>query len=283
MTKEVTKDNPVIAWWSGGVTSAVADKIAIDLYGAENVRIVFIDTFNEDKDTYRFKGDCEKWYGKEIETIFNPEYRNIKEVWYKYLSLNTAHGAICSTELKRKTREIFQRENNFSHQVFGYEIEEWDRAKALGLNHPDSSPIFTLVNSLVTKPEAARMIVNAGIRLPDQYIKGFLNNNCAGTGCVQGGIGYWKKMEVDSPDAFDEMAIVEHALTELKGKPVTILKDQSKTGGLVFLKHNPKYPHMKDLSMMKGRKIKPLMDCNGFCGTHDLKKVDYENEINYQD
>ena len=59
----------VIAWWSGGITSAVTCKICIDIYGVDNVRVIFIDTFNEDEDTYRFKTDCEKWYGKEIETI----------------------------------------------------------------------------------------------------------------------------------------------------------------------------------------------------------------------
>ena len=53
----------IIGWWSGGNTSAVACKIGIDLYGKENVRIVFIDTHNEDVDTYRFMKDCADWYG----------------------------------------------------------------------------------------------------------------------------------------------------------------------------------------------------------------------------
>ena len=44
----------IVCWWSGGVTSTVACKIAIDLYGLENCRFNFIDTKNEDDDTYRF-------------------------------------------------------------------------------------------------------------------------------------------------------------------------------------------------------------------------------------
>ena len=59
----------IIAWWSGGITSAVTCKLCIDLYGIDNVRFIFIDTKNEDEDTYRFKLDCEKWFNKEIETI----------------------------------------------------------------------------------------------------------------------------------------------------------------------------------------------------------------------
>jgi 3'-phosphoadenosine 5'-phosphosulfate sulfotransferase (PAPS reductase)/FAD synthetase len=76
----------VIAWWSGGITSAVACHLALKLF--EDVRIVFIDTRNEDDDTYRFKDDCEKWYGKEIEVITNNDYENIEEVWIRHKSLN---------------------------------------------------------------------------------------------------------------------------------------------------------------------------------------------------
>ena len=41
------ENNVVIAWWSGGVTSAVTCKICIDTYGVDNVRVIFIDTMNE--------------------------------------------------------------------------------------------------------------------------------------------------------------------------------------------------------------------------------------------
>lgn len=109
------------------------------------------------------------------------------------------------------------------------------------------------------------------------------NNNCWNTGCVQGGIGYWQKIQRDDIEKFDRMAKVEHELTDLKGEPVTMLKDQSKGGGLVFLKPHPKYPGMKDISMMKGREPKPLFECNGFCGTNDLIRNETEKEINYQE
>ena len=59
-------DKAIICWWSGGVTSAVACKKAIEMYGLENCRMILLDTKNEHEDTYRFLKDCEKWYGKEI-------------------------------------------------------------------------------------------------------------------------------------------------------------------------------------------------------------------------
>ena len=74
--------NDIICWWSGGVTSAVACQVAIELFGTDRCRIIFIDTFNEDEDTHRFKSDCEKWYGLSIETIsaIGDKYKTIQDI-----------------------------------------------------------------------------------------------------------------------------------------------------------------------------------------------------------
>lgn len=268
--------NDIICWWSGGATSTVACKLSIDLYGIDNCRIVFINTNNEDSDTYRFKIDCEKWYNKKIETISNKKYVSIKNVWIKYESLNTAHGAICSSELKRAVRIKFQKENKFNYQVFGFDINESNRAKAMKINYPDSKPIFPLLLYGLTKKDCIKILIKNKIEIPQVYKYGFSNNNCFNTGCVQGGIGYWQKIKRDFPKKFEEMAILEHELTNIKGKPVTILKDQSQkakdlNNTLVFLKYNPKYPNVKNISMMKGREPEPLIECNGYCGLNDLK------------
>ena len=80
-------------------------------------------------------------------------------------------------------------------------------------------------------------------------------------------------------------------------KPVTMCKDQSnetkdlvkdtkdKTRAFVFLKHNPKYPLIKDISMIEGREPKPLMDCNGLdCAIGEMdERNPTEKEINYGD
>lgn len=285
--KNISPDNPVVCWWSGGVTSAVTGKLCVDWFGVENVRFVFIDTFNEDDDTYRFLTECEKWYGREIERTSNPRYKSIYEVWYQNLSLNVATGAKCSSELKRVTREIYEKANNYSYQAFGFDIDEIKRAKGMALNSPASKPIFPLIASLMNKKDCVKMIEKANdmftqIRLPRTYYMGYQNNNCFKTGCVQGGIGYWQKIQREEPAKFDAMAKVEHELTDLKGEPVTMLKDQSKGGGLVFLKPHPDYPNVKDILMMEGREPKPLFECNGFCGTNDLEvRNATEKEINF--
>lgn len=282
MINKVDEYNKAIAWWSGGVTSAVACKLAIKLFGINNVRVVLIDTNNEDDDTERFKRDCERWYGIPIETISSPEYKEIKEVWYKFNALNNATGAICSSELKREVRIAFQKKNKFSHQVFGFDIDEPKRARNMTRNYPDSYPIYPLLLMGYSKKDCIGVLENKGIRIPAAYSLGFNNNNCLKTGCVQGGIGYWQKMQKDFPEKFDNMAKIEHDLTDRKGQPVTMLKDQSKGGGLVFLKPHPNYPDIKDISKMKGRPPKPLGECNSFCGINDgLPKNETEEEINF--
>lgn len=268
----INKDNPVIGWWSGGVRSAVVCKICIDMFGAENVRLIFIDTKNEDDDTYRFKNDCEKWYGSEIETISSAKHHNIEDVWYDNLSLGLAKGAVCSSELKIIVRQQFTKRNKYSFQAFGYDNGETNRANDMLKSNPHLRPIFPLLMLWMNKYECVKYVQAANslfisIQLPLTYRLGLSNNNCFKTGCVQGGIGYWQWMEVNQPPKFYAMAKREHEISELKGEPVTICKDQSKGGGLVFLKYNPKFPHIKDISMMKGRPPEMLIECNGFCAT----------------
>lgn len=274
---------PIICWWSGGVTSAVACKIAIDLYRPENCRVIMQDTGNEHEDTYRFRTDCEKWYKRRIEVIsaIGNKYDSIEQLWEKHLSLNVATGAVCSYMLKRVVREEWQKNNEYSHQVFGFEFEtkEFKRAMAMSLNHAKAKPIFPLLMMGLTKQDCIKIIKDAGIEIPEMYRLGFTNNNCFKTGCVQGGIGYWKKIQNDFPDKFEKMAALEHKLTDLKGEPVTMLKDQSedakalakeyKPSQFVFLKKHPSYAN-KSIDEMTGRAVEPLVDCNGFCGTNDL-------------
>jgi hypothetical protein len=213
----------VIAWWSGGITSAVACKLAIDMYGADDVKVVYINTHNEHEDTYRFKEDCEVWYDQSIEIISDipSHFKNIQEVWEKNLSLNVAVGAICSYHLKRRARERWQKHYKFEHQVFGFDISEGKRALGMAKNNPDLGPVFPLLFYGYTKKNCIEIVEKAGIEIPETYKLGLSNNNCFQTGCVQGGIGYWQMIRDKWPDKFDAMAAMEHKLTDKKARSQT--------------------------------------------------------------
>lgn len=286
----------IICWWSGGITSAMACKLAIDIYGKDRCRVIFMDTKNEHPDTYRFMKDCEVLYGVQIETItaIGVTYDSIQHVWEKHLSLNVANGAICSSKLKRKVREDWQKENEYDHQVFGFEFDkkEFNRALALASDHPKAKPIFPLLMVGMNKGDCFEAFKKFGVEIPATYRLGWGNNNCFGTGCVQGGIGYWQKIKKDFPEKFEAMAAMEHKLTDAKGHPVTMLKDQSndakkkakveKYTDLVFLKKHPSYDN-KTIEDWPTLEVEPLTDCNGFCGTNDLNpKSKTEEQLNYE-
>jgi len=167
-------------------------------------------------------------------------------------------------------------------EIAGVKVEPGaavERAINMRNNYPDSMPVFPLIYELIKKGRSIKMLQRMGIEPPEAYKLGFNNNNCVPTGCVQGGIGYWQMRKITYPDEFLQMAHFEWELSELKGEPVTICKDQSKAakarnGGqaeLVWLLLNPAYPLMKDITMIKGRQPKPLMECNGFCGVNNIK------------
>lgn len=283
----------IICWWSGGITSAVACKKAIELYGKENCRVIMLDTKNEHEDTYRFLEDCSEWYELPIEKLsaIPTAYESIEHVWKKHLSLNVANGAICSYMLKRRVREKWEKTNEWTHQVFGFEFDkkEFNRANSMLLNHSQTRPIFPLMMLGLNKDDCIRIVLDAGIKIPEAYSLGFRNNNCLNTGCVQGGIGYWKKMQTEMTSVYDQMSSIEHELTNEKGKPVTMLKDQSKAAKesgntQVFLKKHPDYPELKCLDDMEGRPVEPLSECNGFCGVNDLSpRSQTEMEINFDE
>lgn len=292
------KGRKIVCWWSGGVTSAVACKIALDLFGGDNCSVIMIDTQNEDEDTYRFKDDCERWYNKPIRVItgIGDEYKSIQGVWEKHKSLNVATGAICSTKLKRIVRERWQEQNQFDYQVFGFEFDKKECNRALGLhkNHPKAKGIYPLLMMAYDKDDCLKIVQEAGIEIPRMYKLGFRNNNCFKTGCVQGGIGYWQKMQREFVDKFEAMAEMEHKLTALRGEPVTMLKDQGveskaavdeaglKWKQFIFLKKHPQYPELKCIADMKPQEVKPLFECNGFCGINELNpKSETESEINF--
>jgi len=264
--------NKIIAWWSGGVTSAYACLWAIRTF--YNVDIVFIDTKNEHPDTYRFLADCERLYDRKIKTISrfdDSEYSSIEDIWSKYNTLTTAHGAICSTMLKREVRESYQDLLIHYGQVFGFDPSEKKRHVNMMKNYPEINAMSPLIVMNITKDDCVRSFAELGIKLPEPYLLGFRNNNCFNTGCVKGGIGYWQKLKREHSEKFNAMAEREHKFTNAAGEPRTICKDQAEdnAGELVFLKPHPDYPNHKDISMKKGREPEPLPECNGFCSTKD--------------
>jgi hypothetical protein len=234
----------IIAWWSAGVTSAVATKLAIDKYGKDNVLPIYFHIDSAHHDNARFKEQCEEWYGREIKVEQAKGYNNQFDVILRDKYVNGPGGARCTLVLKKRVRQRLEKELEYTGQVFGFEYskKEVNRAIRFKEQYPDAKPLFPLIDHKMNKPECLFYLEQTGIKRPEMYTLGYGNNNCIG--CVKGGMGYWNKIRVDFPDFFDKMAEAERQVGNscLRG---------------VFL---------DELDPEAGRKQKMIMpDCGNFC------------------
>jgi len=183
-----------IGWFSCGVTSAVACKIAIEQYGKENVELYYMVIDSAHPDNERFILDCERWYGKKITKIRSEKYTDQFDVIEKTKYINGVAGARCTLELKKNVRYKVEKEIEYDAQIFGFEFskKEINRAIRFAEQHPKAKPLFPLIERKMSKEQCAELLLMNGIKLPKMYELGFHNNNCIG--CVKGGKGYWNKI-----------------------------------------------------------------------------------------
>lgn len=210
----------VVCWFSHGIASAVATKIALSTY--TEVTIACIDTGSEHPDNERFRADCERWFGQPVVMLSSPDFTDIWDVFDGTGYLVGPGGARCTTELKKKVRWAFQRYNDL--QVFGYTVDTRDfkRAQRFNDQNPEIDTWFPLIARNLTKVDCYQLVSRAGIEPPMMYRLGYQNNNCVG--CVKGGMGYWNKIRVDFPVVFKRMSEQERKMGRTvlreKGQPL---------------------------------------------------------------
>lgn len=210
-------EKKVIAWWSGGVTSTVATKLALEEF--EDVQIYFCETNQHHEDNIRFIKDCENWYGQKIHILTNMKWQSVENV-LDHGYINGPTGAHCTKVLKKDVRIAIEKMVAFDAQVFGFEYEpkQIKRGQRFVEQYPASKAVFPLIEAKVNKAMAMQMLVDAGIELPAMYRLGYSNANCVG--CVKGGMGYWNKIRQDFPEIFERTARLERKAGHscIKGK-----------------------------------------------------------------
>lgn len=206
-----------IGWFSGGVTSAVAIKKAID--AGHSVEIYYFETNQHHEDHKRFIADCEKWYGQKIHIVHNKKAKSVHDVLRRGF-INSPNGAFCTKLLKKDMRIALEKIVNYDFQIFGFEYEtkQINRAIRFEEQYPEAKAVFPLIELGMDKKAAMIEIQNASIELPAMYKLGYNNSNCIG--CVKGGMGYWNKIRKDFPDVFNTVAQIERQVkrTCIKGK-----------------------------------------------------------------
>jgi hypothetical protein len=236
-----------IAFFSCGVTSAVACKIALMKYS--DVELYYIHIDSQHTDSLRFLRDCEKWFGKKINIRQNKRYSSHFDVYEECGFIKIRKFAQCTVDLKIKVRREIEDEigiNNIETQIFGFDITERKRAENMQ-RLVTMRCMYPLIDYELDKSNCLSIIRKAGIESPEMYRLGFNNNNCIG--CVKGGMGYWNKIRIDFPDAFRRTIDVE-----------------SKINRSIFSKEDKNSLFLKDLDPNRGNFPMEIMpDCGLFC------------------
>jgi len=227
-----------VAWFSAGVSSAVAIKLDID-----NIdKVIYIDIDDQHPDTHRFVLDCERWFGKPVEFL-QSELGSVSKSLLASGYVNSPYGAPCTVKLKKNVRKKYEKEHpEITSYVWGMDLNEKDRADRLISAMPQYEHVFPLIENNITKSEAHKILKASNIARPKMYDLGYPNNNCIG--CVKGGKGYWNKIRIDFPDVFRQRAEMER-----------------KIGGSCL-----KGIYLDELNPKEGNKLKPVVeDCGIFC------------------
>ena len=228
-----------VAWFSAGVSSAVALKQAMPVDKA-----VYTHIDDQHPDTLRFIKDVGEWCGIEVEVI----YPDVPDVETACLSaggkgyINGPTGAACTGRLKRKRRLAWEKENPGHHTyIWGMDVEEAHRVERIEQAMPDYTHEFPLVEKRISKTAAHQILRASGVKRPAMYDLGYPNNNCIG--CVKGGAGYWNKVRQDFPEVFQARMRLEEKVGASCGKKP-----------------------LKDLEEWEGRDTKIILDeCGLMC------------------
>jgi len=244
--------NRVLVWFSCGAASAVAAKLAVDKYG-DRCEVLYCDTLAyEHPDNARFMADVAKWIGKDIKLLKSAKYDDIFDVFEKTGWLIGVGGARCTTELKKNVRKQYQREGDL--HIFGLTLDEQARIDRFEDQNNDIDVEWILADNEINKTKCYRTLQDAGVNLPEMYKLGYNNNNCIG--CVKGQSGYWNKIRVDFPAAFDRMAVLERKMNVAVNKTYKTI-DGKRKRFRVFL---------DELDPSAGRDVPmPDIDCGALC------------------
>lgn len=195
-----------VCWFSTGISSFVACYLAKDID-----KIIYTHVEDQHPDSMRFLHECEKILGKEIEPIQSDKYKGVNDVIEKNRYINGVHGASCTKWLKKQVRKDWEKKNPDHHiYVWGYDVNEKQRADAIVKSLPDYDHEFPLIENCLTKEECHGIADKLGIKRPIMYDLGYPNNNCIG--CVKGGMGYWNKIRIDFPEVFERRAKLEREI-----------------------------------------------------------------------
>lgn len=196
----------IVVWFSCGAASAVAAKLTLEKYPNDNVIIVNTPIKEEDSDNLRFKKDVSKWINHPIIDAVAEKYPSgsIVEVFEKTRYMSGVAGATCTKHIKKQARYEFEKTIDIDYHVLGFTFDEIDRHERF-VTGERSNTLPILIDAKMTKGKCFEVLINAGVKLPNIYKKGFPNANCIG--CVKAqSPTYWNLVRKEYPEVFKSRA-----------------------------------------------------------------------------
>lgn len=202
----------IVVGFSGGVTSAWCAGWALRTFPKDEVILLFHDTKEEDKDTYRFLWEM-------IAKLDHPltersDGRSVTELCYDHNALPNNMMAFCSHKLKIEPGNKFIEELKEAGvdeiiKVFGFsanEIERVQRMTAMGWKMGFAAR-FPLIEEGITKQECSDWCsCTMGVPIPRMYAWSD-HANCVG--CARGGKAYWLAVKENAPEVFEQRKQME--------------------------------------------------------------------------
>ena len=247
---QVNMGDTIAVWFSCGAASAVAAKETLRRYGhIANVRVLNNPVIEEDADNRRFMADVSAWLGVPIETVVNPSWPNASAhaVWEKKRAMSFPNGAPCTVELKKRARQLWERDNHVDWHVLGFTADEKSRHDRFVLTER-ANVLPVLIDVGIDKKRCFDILRAAGLDLPRVYSLGYPNANCIG--CVKAtSPTYWNHVRAIHPDVFEARANLSRAL------------------GAKLVRHGGQRIFLDELpSDARGRPMKNMdFECGTFC------------------
>lgn len=204
------KPRRVVVGFSGGVTSAWCAGWALRTFAREEVVLLWHDTKEEHRDTYRFLREMAA--ALKVPITERSDGRSVTQVFRDEEFLGNNQNAMCSRILKveqgqKHTREL-QAAGFDVIKVFGYSAKERKRIdKAAGRAFVEGfSCRFPILEERITKQQCADWCRSLGVEPSAMYCWSD-HANCVG--CVKGGRAYWLAVAKHEPEVFEQRSRLE--------------------------------------------------------------------------
>lgn len=216
-----------VVMFSGGIGSWMTAKRVADLYGTDDLTLLFADTKMEDEDLYRFLEESAANVGGTLVKV--AEGRDPWEVFFDVKFLGNSRIDPCSRVLKRQFLRKYIDENYDPEDTVIYIGIDWTEQhrmeRAAGFWEPWKVVAPMCERPLLSKKDMIIQLELEGIKPPELYQYGFPHNNCGGF-CIKAGQAQFRLLLKVYPERYCYHEQQEQKIRKKLGKDISILKDR---------------------------------------------------------